>query len=308
MQKHNPRSSSHGRRLHTAQPSKLKPLMKRGHSYNHSPVSGQAPTIDKPDRDGIKRISTGGPVQTNAESEEDMESFLQFCPACEKQIATPGASTLYCSEACRRRDSLNQTPMQALHSPTMRPSISYFDAHAANIVPQRSPTVLRPLSLDFSELSIEDAALTAQDKPHRLRTGSQTSHYLDQYRFDSRDASEKMLDNRLASDHSCNLIDGSGLPSLVHSPSSSLASTTSMAAPRLLSSRHNKSYSAYSTPSVDLVSPHRHTASSDAANTAAVASSAITVTPLWPDDRTDQSSEKRKSSGAQSSLKALSIH
>ncbi|KAK4961438.1 hypothetical protein LTR10_001928 [Elasticomyces elasticus] len=282
--------------------------MKRGHSYNHSPVSGQSPTADKPERDGSKSAGAGGPVQTNIDSEEDMESFLQFCPACEKQIATPGASTLYCSEACRRTDSLNQTPMQTLHSPTMRPSISYFDAHAANIVPQRSPTVLRPLSLDFSELSIEDAALTAEVKSHRLRRGSQTGHYLDQYRFDSKDASDRMLDERLASDHSCNSIEGNGLPSLVHSPSSSLASTTSLAAPRLLPSRHNKSYSAYSTPSVDLVTPHRHTASSDAANVAGVASSAITVTPFWPNDRTDHPSEKRKSSGAQSSLKALSIH
>ncbi|KAL2040392.1 hypothetical protein N7G274_006835 [Stereocaulon virgatum] len=38
---------------------------------------------------------------------DDMgSSFLQFCAMCEKQIAVPNSSILYCSESCRHRDSI----------------------------------------------------------------------------------------------------------------------------------------------------------------------------------------------------------
>ncbi|MCJ1307388.1 hypothetical protein MMC25_001034 [Agyrium rufum] len=51
------------------------------------------------------------------EPDEDMATgFLQFCAMCEKQIAVPNNSILYCSESCRRKDSQTFTPMTALSS------------------------------------------------------------------------------------------------------------------------------------------------------------------------------------------------
>ncbi|CAF9933009.1 hypothetical protein IMSHALPRED_009036 [Imshaugia aleurites] len=55
------------------------------------------------------------------DDDDDMaSSFLQFCAMCEKQIVVPNSSILYCSESCRRRDSVipPTNPYLSLASPT----------------------------------------------------------------------------------------------------------------------------------------------------------------------------------------------
>ncbi|EHY60099.1 hypothetical protein HRR83_006459 [Exophiala dermatitidis] len=62
------------------------------------------------------------PQQTNntyMKEKEMAASFLQYCAMCEKQIMTPCNSILYCSEACRRKDSA-----KPLSASTITPSSS----------------------------------------------------------------------------------------------------------------------------------------------------------------------------------------
>ncbi|KAK0279469.1 hypothetical protein LTR91_007802 [Friedmanniomyces endolithicus] len=157
----------------------------------------------------------------DAEQEEEMAGFLQFCPICERQIVTPGARTLFCSETCRRMDTSNPAAVDALHGPPTVPSNSYLGTHPPDIVPPRSPTMPRPLSLAFPDLSIDDPAAAENDESGERR-------------------------------------DAGGVSSLPHLPSPCIVSPTSVAAPRPLPSRRNKSYSAYSAPSIDLVTPRRY--------------------------------------------------
>ncbi|KAL2414913.1 hypothetical protein ABEF95_001289 [Exophiala dermatitidis] len=50
------------------------------------------------------------------EREKEMAaSFLQYCAMCEKQIMTPCNSILYCSEACRRKDSAKPLSASTIH-------------------------------------------------------------------------------------------------------------------------------------------------------------------------------------------------
>ncbi|KIX03783.1 uncharacterized protein Z518_07336 [Rhinocladiella mackenziei CBS 650.93] len=55
-------------------------------------------------------------VEEREKEKEMAASFLQFCAMCEKQIMTPCNSILYCSEACRRKDSVK--PLSASNIPS----------------------------------------------------------------------------------------------------------------------------------------------------------------------------------------------
>ncbi|KAI1609871.1 life-span regulatory factor-domain-containing protein [Exophiala viscosa] len=59
-------------------------------------------------------------VVTSTADNKDKEmaaSFLQYCAMCEKQITTPSNSILYCSEACRRKDTAKPLSASNLTSP-----------------------------------------------------------------------------------------------------------------------------------------------------------------------------------------------
>ncbi|KAK4936811.1 hypothetical protein LTR10_022400 [Elasticomyces elasticus] len=54
---------------------------------------------------------------TDNKDKEMAASFLQYCAMCEKQITTPFNSILYCSEACRRKDTAKPLSASNLTSP-----------------------------------------------------------------------------------------------------------------------------------------------------------------------------------------------
>ncbi|KAK5050585.1 hypothetical protein LTR84_003867 [Exophiala bonariae] len=82
-------------------------------------------------------------------------SFLQFCAMCEKQITTPSNSLLYCSEACRRKDSvkplsaslLRPTSMSTPSSP--RPALHMRSSSAIVASPNHSSPVLLRIPPDM---------------------------------------------------------------------------------------------------------------------------------------------------------------
>ncbi|KAK0262988.1 hypothetical protein B0A54_03880 [Friedmanniomyces endolithicus] len=95
------RSKANGRKLlpAIALPNKPRPLAKRAHSYHCAPGRGQAQSSSRSGPAGDKKTITELISERDAELEEDVAGFLQFCPVCERQIMTPGASILFCSEA-----------------------------------------------------------------------------------------------------------------------------------------------------------------------------------------------------------------
>ncbi|EMC98637.1 hypothetical protein BAUCODRAFT_145693 [Baudoinia panamericana UAMH 10762] len=241
-----------------------------------------------------------------------MASFLQFCPTCEKQIVTPGHSILYCSEACRKKDVSGYSNLHPTASPPTTPSPLNFDTSLSDIVPQRSPTVVRPLSLTFSDMDMNDSAPPGGDYGDMYsRRDSEATHYLAQlYSTTWNGAQQSSSRPAIVRANTA-----SELPSLVHSASSSVGTTASINHPRPKPSRHNKSYSISSTNSIDLVSPYIATAPSsptDLMGDASVKSAASTVTAF----RVAQEGEfeyggppsERKTSQAASSLKQLFYH
>ncbi|KAK5452869.1 hypothetical protein LTS15_007017 [Exophiala xenobiotica] len=65
-------------------------------------------------------------IPTDTKSTKDKEmaaSFLQYCAMCEKQISHPSNNILYCSEACRRKDSAKPLSASTLciSSPPLSP-------------------------------------------------------------------------------------------------------------------------------------------------------------------------------------------
>jgi life-span regulatory factor Ecl1 len=98
------------------------------------------------------------------ESDDDMASFPQFCTVCEKQIANPCSSILYCSERCRKKDtnkpladtSISTSPLS--HHKTSRPvtptQSSHDEFHSPrDIIPRRSPTLLTSNRFSYTSLS-----------------------------------------------------------------------------------------------------------------------------------------------------------
>ncbi|KAI9845241.1 MAG: hypothetical protein M1837_004996 [Sclerophora amabilis] len=86
----------------------------------------------------------------NDDDEKMATSFLQYCAMCEKQILVPNNSILYCSESCRRKDSVKPAsaifvgdrpasfppphPNDPLYSPPL------YSKRARDIVRPASPT------------------------------------------------------------------------------------------------------------------------------------------------------------------------
>ncbi|EXJ93061.1 hypothetical protein A1O3_01617 [Capronia epimyces CBS 606.96] len=101
--KHFPHGKSPGRKA-----GRPKPLKRRS---MHGTGSG----------DSTPRILT--PTDNKAKEKEMAASFLQYCAMCEKQIMTPCNSILYCSEACRRKDSAKPLSASSIASPPRAASI-----------------------------------------------------------------------------------------------------------------------------------------------------------------------------------------
>ena len=249
------RSSEHGRKLPAhARPSKP-PLLAKRTSYHHPHKHGiHHVSGSKAGPGWSKRVGSTEIVQADEEP-EGMESFLQFCATCEKQIFTPSNSVLYCSEACKKKDKSKPTPLHSLpgyaQTPTLTPNISpmssYFDFALHDVVPQRSPTVPRPLSGAFSDLSIAES----EEEDEGTRDNDPTMTWYSHRQPDS-SSSLASMSRRPRINRASTAIDSTGLPSLIHSPSSSygtVASDTSYQRP--LPPRHTRS----ATKSIDLVIP-----------------------------------------------------
>lgn len=133
---------------------------------------------------------------------------------------------------------------------------SYFDHH--DIVPQRSPTVVRPVSLTFSDLSLSDTHSSAEESIDTMEQGhNDASRYLEQFYAEFPSANYASGTRRPRMTRASTATDSSAIPSLVHSPSSSYGTVASNASYRPLPPRHNPfSTTHYSTKSIDLVLPY----------------------------------------------------
>ncbi|KAF2213996.1 hypothetical protein CERZMDRAFT_96025 [Cercospora zeae-maydis SCOH1-5] len=287
--RHHARQPSQGRKLLPphARPTRPAPLTQRK-SYNHA----QSNLTPQP---SPKRLtSSGSSTKAGADhfhsrdddDESGMASFLQFCTTCEKQILTPDSSILYCSEICRRRDSRPtslqeiQSIQHSIHSPPpLSATNSYFDHPIPDIVPQRSPTVLRPMSRTFSDFSIADLDDTASDHDsrdicHESEAWDHHDHlFLKQHRPRTKRSSTTSTGTRSRGDSSTNP------PSLSHSPGSSYGTVASNASSRPVI-RHNPFSTTSSRKSVELVIPYpiESTSPTQLLKDASLKSSASTLT------------------------------
>ncbi|KAG9585610.1 hypothetical protein KCU84_g13735, partial [Aureobasidium melanogenum] len=199
-----------------------------------------------------KSIATSGKNNNKTDTEaivedEDMAGLPQFCATCEKQILTPACnSILYCSESCRRKDhnkplSHSILPSEPSPQPTTPRSSYFFDDHQPEILPMRSPTVVRPPSLAFSDDSFDLSA--GEEQPKYRRSESDGSRWLSQFHHNSADHSPR----RASYDPYT--------PSLSHTPTSLLSTAGSYLSTRPLPGRKNPYSASFSSLSVDLVTP-----------------------------------------------------
>lgn len=192
---------------------------------------------------------------------------------------------------------------------------TYATSHSPDIIPQRSPTVLRPVSQAFSDLSLSSPASPTEDPYSRFdKRDSGVAQYSGQLSSGTW-YGESNMPRRPRANRASTATESCGLPSLVHSPSSSVSTVASFTSARPVPSRHNKSYSAYSgKASEDLVTPCTATPSSPTQlmRPSSYKSSASTRTSFRVAEAGDLSYEKlppdRRPSDAQGSLKQLFSH
>jgi hypothetical protein len=133
-------------------------------------------------------------------------------------------------------------------------SHAYHDHDSVDILPQMSPTVVRPLSKTFSELNLarisSNSSTTSSDHPdhsyfeqdYDFQPESLDSHVLDLPGYPT---STTLTPRRPSTKRASTTID---VPSLVHSPSSSYGTTASH-------HRHITTTRSSTTKSIDLVTP-----------------------------------------------------
>ncbi|QDS74845.1 hypothetical protein FKW77_002947 [Venturia effusa] len=206
------------------------------------------------------------------ETEEDAmaASFPQYCATCEKQIAVPSDSILYCSEGCRRKDNAKVLSYShGVDSPPMTPlqQFSFDDLPVRDIIPQRSPTVTNSKRFSYSSLS-EDEGQYSESESHHGYTNhrhSDATYYIHQ--LQAEDSPNSSTPRPHYNRSSTTLSTLSNAPSLSHSPTSSTAGmsypyTPSSTAQRPLPSRINPFSTSYNdTRSIDLVNPFAPTSS-----------------------------------------------
>lgn len=197
---------------------------------------------------------------------------------------------------CRRRDSrptsiqdiqsIQHSMQHSMHSPPpMSSTHSYFEHPIPEIVPQRSPTVVRPMSQAFSDLSLSDNFDSTWDyetgEPYR--ESEPTSYYA--RRPSTKRTSTTSTGSRSGGDSSTNL------PSLSHSPSSSYGTVASNASYRPV--MKNPFSSTFTTKSVELVIPYptASTSPTQLLKDASLKSSASTLTSFRVAEASDTSYE-----------------
>ncbi|WPH03134.1 Hypothetical protein R9X50_00600900 [Acrodontium crateriforme] len=310
------RSSSHGRKTLPphARPTKPPALTRRGTSFSHS-HSHHSIASCKAGSGWTKKVGGGSKL----DEDDDMASFLQFCATCEKQIVTPSSSILYCSEACRRRDSESRNP-SIPHSPLMTPH-STLDMPPNNIIPQLSPTVLRPASLTLSDLTISDSGSPTDDfHPFYLRQhDTDVTSYLEQFDSFNWTSTGTHSSQRTLPKRSNTLNENTTIPSLTHTPSSSVGTVSSIPPIRPLPSRHHPSYTSFASKPIDLEQPDEPpTSPTQSFKTASLKSYTSTTTAFRladPNDLTYHSGREykrttngRHDSNAQNTLRQLYSH
>lgn len=196
-------------------------------------------------------------------------------------------------------------------SPLLAPSSpsSHIETRPPDIVPQRSPTMLRPVSLTFSDLTISENGSPTDFMYQNCFRDLGPGDAFAQVHSASWNADCTF---RTPKFNRCNTTtDSSGMPSLTHTPSSSEGTAASVAPQRLTLSRHNKSYSVYSTKSIGLVTP-LPAASTQQIVGSSDKGSVDTMTDPRVADASDISFEKqaspRNTSKAEGSLRQLFRH
>ncbi|KAI4722034.1 hypothetical protein E4T48_01598 [Aureobasidium sp. EXF-10727] len=237
--------TSNTRRAAPAHIRTLKPPVLGPRKNSHSGHSKKSPACAKTITSSSKsHYKTDTAI---AAEDEDMAGLPQFCATCERQILTPaGNSILYCSESCRRKDhnkplSHSILPSEPSPQPTTPRSSYFFDDNQHEILPMRSPTVVRPPSLAFSDDSLDLSA--SEEQPNYRRSESDGSRYLTHYRHNSGDHSPRRA--------SCDPY----TPSLSHTPTSLVSNVGSYLSTRPLPGRKNPYSASFSSLSVDLVTP-----------------------------------------------------
>lgn len=198
-------------------------------------------------------------------------SFLQYCAMCEKQILTPSNAILYCSEACRRKDSCKPLSLAAVAMTS------------ANTPPISAPSSPNPILRPRSPTGITSAAIAIPRGPHSARadldpsewkprlltrSNSEAFRYLSQFHRSPTTAGSDLNDEGGGPRHLFSHCSTTSIASMT-TPSLSLSQTPSTASSSLstgaeydfntrpLQSRHNPIYSASAgtTKSIDLVLP-----------------------------------------------------
>lgn len=237
------------------------------------------------------------------------ESLTLHSATCEKQIFTPaGTAILYCSESCRRKDhnkplSHSILPPEPSPQPTTPRNSYFFDEPQHEILPLRSPTVVRPPSLAFSDDS-SDSSSYNESQPSYRRSESDTSQYLHHQRYPSGDHSPRRASYEPFT------------PSLSYTPASLIIPGGSYLSARPLPGRKNPYSASFSSLSVDLVTPVVNTESltgptSLSHNNASLRSGASTSTAFRVAEG-EMSYEKKpyahSTSPSKGSLKQLFFH
>jgi len=209
-------------------------------------------------------------------------SFLQFCATCEEQITIPNNSILYCSERCRRRDSLKPLSISVATTAaislsrisTPEPELSPVSPRA--IVPPRMPTKASSstTSLEWmsgddgkSDLEFGDWKPKQRSRSHCAVASSAAFQYLSQFQRSSSCGPDCKSEShifqlrrapvtRRSTSNLSNYLPLLGTaPSLAYSPTASTSSLSSLAdlgpysactsdfATRPLPPRHNPSFS-----------------------------------------------------------------
>ncbi|KAI5195428.1 hypothetical protein E4T42_07372 [Aureobasidium subglaciale] len=240
--------------------------------------------------------------------DEDMAGLPQFCATCEKQILTPACnSILYCSESCRRKDhnkplSHSILPSEPSPQPITPRSSYFFEDNQHEILPMRSPTVVRPPSLAFSDDSSDLSG--SEEQPAYRRSESDGYRYLSHYRYSSTDQSPRRASYEPYT------------PSLSHTPTSLLSTVGSYLSARPLPGRKNPYSASFSSLSVDLVTPVVNTepltASTDLSHQSTSLRSSVSTSTAFRVVEGEMSYEKKDyasgTSPSKGSLRQLFFH
>ncbi|KAL4800030.1 hypothetical protein BDV19DRAFT_203245 [Aspergillus venezuelensis] len=174
---------------------------------------------------------------------EMASSFLNFCAMCETQITVPDSRLLYCSESCRRKDSLKPLPASKQHPTTIAPSYSPPQSPpmsppsyiVAPMTPRKAPFTGAGSRIPADSPEADTDMDPTEWKPviaSETRSASIMSsdawHYLSKFHSDE---SVPILRRMRDHGHSQSSTSISTLPSLSQSSSSSTASSSVSSSP-----------------------------------------------------------------------------